>query len=47
MQEEEAIAAVAQLLQYVRLFGINPKTRQRNSALLVHHPDALQSAQSW
>jgi carbon dioxide concentrating mechanism protein CcmM len=48
-QEKDAIASLAQLLQrypheYVRLFGINPKTRQRNSELLVHHPDALQSA---
>ncbi|QYO67724.1 ribulose bisphosphate carboxylase small subunit [Leptolyngbya sp. 7M] len=48
-QEKDAIATVAQLLQryphqYVRLFGINPKTRQRNRELLVQHPDALQSA---
>ncbi|NJR51967.1 MAG: carbon dioxide concentrating mechanism protein CcmM [Leptolyngbyaceae cyanobacterium CSU_1_3] len=42
MQEEEAIATVAQLLQhyphqYVRLFSINPKTRQRGNELIVQH----------
>ncbi|WP_216596383.1 ribulose bisphosphate carboxylase small subunit [Allocoleopsis franciscana] len=42
-QEEEAIAAVAQLLQryphqYVRLFSINPGTRQRGSGLVIQQP---------
>ncbi|BAU40286.1 ribulose bisphosphate carboxylase small subunit [Leptolyngbya sp. O-77] len=45
-QEEEAIAAVAQLLQryphqYVRLFSINPGTRQRGSGLVIQQPDVL------
>lgn len=42
-QEEEAIATVAQLLQryphqYVRLFSINPGTRQRGSGLVIQQP---------
>lgn len=45
-QEEEAIAAVAQLLQhyphqYVRLFSINPGTRQRGRDLVIQQPDTL------
>jgi carbon dioxide concentrating mechanism protein CcmM len=41
-REPEAIAEIARYLdehrdKYIRLFGINPKTRQRGSALMVQH----------
>jgi carbon dioxide concentrating mechanism protein CcmM len=43
--QEESIATLAQLLQryphqYVRLFSINPKTRQRGSVLVIQQPQA-------
>jgi carbon dioxide concentrating mechanism protein CcmM len=43
IQEKDAIATVEQLLrndpqQYVRLFSINPVTRQRGNVLLIQHP---------
>lgn len=43
IQERDAIATVGQRLQnypqqYVRLFSINPVTRQRSNALLIQHP---------
>jgi carbon dioxide concentrating mechanism protein CcmM len=42
-QAVEAIAALEKCLdehrnQYIRLFGINPKTRQRGSELMIQHP---------
>ncbi len=42
-QEEEAIATITQLLrryphQYVRLFSINPQTKQRGSSLVIQQP---------
>jgi carbon dioxide concentrating mechanism protein CcmM len=42
IKEQEAIATLERYLdehrdQYVRLFGINPKTRQRSGELLVQH----------
>ena len=42
-QVEEAIAALERCLdehraQYVRLFSVNPKTRQRNGKLMIQHP---------
>ncbi|WP_250126503.1 ribulose bisphosphate carboxylase small subunit [Chroococcidiopsis sp. CCMEE 29] len=42
-QEMEAIATLEQLLQsypyqYVRLFSINPETRQRGSVLVIQQP---------
>ncbi len=43
-QEEEAIFTLAQLIQsyphtYVRLFSINPGTRQRGSVLVIQRPE--------
>lgn len=48
-QETEAIVTLEQLLQnhlhqYVRLFSINPETRQRGSQLTIQHPDTVESA---
>jgi carbon dioxide concentrating mechanism protein CcmM len=42
-REPEAMSALERCLdehrdQYIRLFGINPKTRQRGSELMVQHP---------
>lgn len=43
-REAEAIAALKRYLdehhdQYIRLFGINPKTRQRGGELMIQHPN--------
>jgi carbon dioxide concentrating mechanism protein CcmM len=48
-KESEAIAALERCLdehrdQYIRLFSINPKTRQRGSELIIQHPQRHRSA---
>jgi carbon dioxide concentrating mechanism protein CcmM len=48
-QEKDAIAALERCLDehrdhYIRLFGINPKTRQRGSELMIQHPQRHRSA---